>query len=75
MHTIPLNLTAAHAQRLEDAFGEWYEETVEGEPNTETRPAFAKRMMLEYIRSFVVNKEHQKAKIAAIQSISSIEIT
>ena len=70
MATITIDLGDDHAARIRRSFCEYhgYRETLgDGTPNPETRPAFMKRKLSEYVRACVTAHEADAAALAARQ--------
>lgn len=77
MPTITFTLSAEHLTRLVDAICEThgYEATINGQPNPETKNAFAKRMYAIQMRDTVREYERLEALKVAQSSLTSIDIT
>ncbi len=71
MPQLTLNLSAQHLARLLDCFGDGWQATVNGAPNPETKPQFAKRRLREQLAATVQNYEAGAAKRAAISAMAT----
>lgn len=65
MPTISLTLSTAAANELTDAFGENYPDTINGQPNPETKAQFAKRQLVALIKQQVMSFRRTQAAAAA----------
>lgn len=70
MQTISFTVSDEHAARLVNAFGADYKNTLEdGTANPQTKAAFAKAQLDQYIKNYVLNFEKAEAA-KAVQEIT-----
>ncbi len=72
-HTI--NVSNEKAQDMVDCFGEGYQETIDGEENTQTKVEFAKEKLNEFISNRVRKWKRQKQTEALAAYDPEITVT
>jgi hypothetical protein len=76
MPTISFEMSAEHLTRLVNALSEahGYQATIDGQPNPETKAAFAKKVAASILRGEVLSYETQKAR-QAVSAVADLTIT
>lgn len=65
MPTLSFTLSAGAASELNDCFGADYQPTINGQPNPETKTAFARRQIVALLKAHVVLYRKRMAAAAA----------
>ena len=77
MAQITLNIPDQHVDRVVAAvsnhFG--YTDEIDGQPNTETRAAYSRRKIAQWLKFLVLEHEQEIARQAAGSGIDEIDIT
>lgn len=68
MATLSFTLTGPALAEVIDVFGETYQATINGQPNPESKPEFARRQVIALLRNQVQVSRRVKAAAAADQT-------